>query len=458
MKILQLNLILVALIAVTMAGCRDRAVPSGTAHEHDDEHAEMTGPTNRVDIPPIVRSNLGITFATVERRHVARTVRIPGRFELLPTARREYRLNVGGPGHVELLVDQYDEVEQGQPLLRVRSPHWTALQSDLIAAEQAVALAESELHVAEAIVRETISRLEIVQSRLAALSGAEIRLADLELQAAEIGASLGRVRAERNLAEARLTAARHSRSQAIARTAAVLNVASEANLDREAEAIQRLRSIESIEIIAEAAGIVESLAVTNGSYAEDAALVMTVVNPQRVRFRGSIVQSDLSRISHRSQGLLVPPQSSSASVNEHVEAVVSIGLETSPHQRTIELLALPGTDNHSDWMRPGVSAFLEVVVEGTDRAELAIPRSALMKDGLRHVFFRRDPRDPNAAIRVEADLGPDDGRWVVIRSGLRLGDEVVIGGAYELMLATAQSGGGMKGGHFHPDGTWHADH
>ena len=74
-----------------------------------------------------------------------------------------------------------------------------------------------------------------------------------------------------------------------------------------------------------------------------------------------------------------------------------------------------------------------------------------------HVFFRRDPSDPNRAIRVEADLGTDDGRWIAINSGLALGDEVVVDGAYELNLASETGGMNRQGGHFHADGTWHAE-
>jgi len=71
------------------------------------------------------------------------------------------------------------------------------------------------------------------------------------------------------------------------------------------------------------------------------------------------------------------------------------------------------------------------------------------------VYFRRDPADPNKAIRVEADLGLDDGRWITVQSGLRVGDEVVLDGAFQLMLASASSGQ-EQGGHFHADGTFHA--
>jgi hypothetical protein len=48
--------------------------------------------TNRIEIPAIVRSNIGITFAKVERRQVADTLRVPGSFELKPLAKHEYRL------------------------------------------------------------------------------------------------------------------------------------------------------------------------------------------------------------------------------------------------------------------------------------------------------------------------------------------------------------------------------
>jgi hypothetical protein len=70
-------------------------------------------------------------------------------------------------------------------------------------------------------------------------------------------------------------------------------------------------------------------------------------------------------------------------------------------------------------------------------------------------LFRRDPRNPDQVIRAEADCGLDDGRWLEIKSGLAEGDEIVLAGAYELMLAS--SGAAPKGGHFHADGTFHAE-
>ena len=49
-----------------------------------------------------------------------------------------------------------------------------------------------------------------------------------------------------------------------------------------------------------------------------------------------------------------------------------------------------------------------------------------------------------------------DGEWIVVKTDLTDGDQVVVAGAYELMLASSDQT--PKGGHFHADGTWHEDH
>ena len=92
-----------------------------------------------------------------------------------------------------------------------------------------------------------------------------------------------------------------------------------------------------------------------------------------------------------------------------------------------------------------------------DRPVMAIPRSAVVTDGLTPVVFRRDPKHPDRVLRIAADVGKDDGRWIEIKSGVRPGDEIVLEGARHLVSATG--GGTAPGGHFHADGTFHpAEH
>jgi multidrug efflux pump subunit AcrA (membrane-fusion protein) len=110
-------------------------------------------------------------------------------------------------------------------------------------------------------------------------------------------------------------------------------------------------------------------------------------------------------------------------------------------------------DALTSWARPGVTAQLEIITESTNVPELSIPLAAVQQDGLTPIIFRRAPDNPNESIRMEADLGMNDGRWVAILSGLTDGDEVVLDGGFQLMLAT--SGSVQKGGHFHADGTFH---
>ena len=77
------------LTAVILPACT-REDPSATAKPYDAKVSEEAKPaiTNRVDIPASVRQNLGMTFAKVESRPVAATLRLPGALELPPTAMR----------------------------------------------------------------------------------------------------------------------------------------------------------------------------------------------------------------------------------------------------------------------------------------------------------------------------------------------------------------------------------
>lgn len=414
-------------------------------------------PTNRVDIPATVRRNLGITFAKVEVRHVAQTIRVPGAFELRPLARHEYQMAL--PGRVQFLVDQYDRVEPGQVLYRFQSPAWPELMHEVIIGEQAMATALAEIEVGKAKLSEAERKLELAEERIEALAQADFKQADLEAQAAELQASLPRLEAELNLAETRLSNARRTREHALHRAATAAGL-SEDELAKEVlvgeSMVPTYQTIDWIEVRAVEPGIVEALAVTDGAFVEPSDAVLSTVDPKLVRFRALALQGDLPVLMGAIEARIVPPRSPGIAIAEGVGATMMLGLEAHPEERTITLLATP--DELAPWIRPGMSAFLEVVVASTESPSLAIPRSAIVQDGLTHVFFRRDPKDPNKAIRMEADMGVSDGRWVVLNSGVMRGDEVVLAGVYELKLATQQSGVTQEGGHFHADGAFHDDH
>ncbi|MCA9305045.1 MAG: hypothetical protein KDA16_00805 [Phycisphaerales bacterium] len=442
-----------ACLSLLTACSRDPSMP-----ESADAANDGTSPTDRVEIPATVRNNLGITFAKVERRRVESTIRMPGAFELQPLARHEYRMTL--PGRVEIEVDQYQRVEPGDLLYRFLSPEWPELQHEIIVGEQEIEAANAAIGVARARTDEAEQRLAIMRERVASLSQAEVRNAELEAQAAEIEASLPRLRAELKQTETALANAHRTREHAMHRASAATGIGEDqlqSLVEFGSGSVPAFQTIIWIEVRAAEGGVVESLELTDGAFAEAPSLVLSIIDPGKVRFRALALQSDLARLGDIHRARIVPPVGQGIDVNDGVEARVEIGLEADPRQRTIAILATP--EQGRPWIRQGVSAFLEVVVESTGGPALAIPRSSIVRDGVAHVFFRRDPSDPNKAIRVEADMGVDDGRWVAINSGVAPGDEIVLDGAYELKLASQQDGVVQKGGHVHADGTFHqGDH
>ncbi|MEQ9617230.1 MAG: hypothetical protein RLN60_04260 [Phycisphaerales bacterium] len=473
--------VLSIVLAVPLASCDRGSQDAGTAHAEGDGHdhgeEQATSNPNVVAIPAAVRSNLGISFIEVERRRIEQTLRVPGRFEYLPTARREYRTAV--PGRVELLVEQFERVEAGQPLYRLDSPSWRETQQLLADATAQIERLEARLETFEPLfaahqqhedsLHESVSvwdeRVEQLQSlreagggrvdefaqARASLASTRAELANVMEKKAELTADRQQTRADLRAARARLDYLLDGASAIVSRSRNLL-----------AETVETAHgpepgwaTITMIDVTASEAGIVEMLGLTNGSWADEKTPVLTVVQPDRLRFRASGLQSDLGVLRDGLLARIVPPTPTAIGravpVTESMTGTLSLGLAGDPNDRTLEVFIVP--DEIRPWARPGISAQLEIVTDTTAEPELAIPLAAVQRDGLMPVIFRRSPQNPNEAIRMEADLGKDDGRWVALLSGVRDGDEVVLDGAFQLMLAT--SGSIQKGGHFHSDGTFH---
>ncbi len=438
--------ILAALAATALLGglaaCTGGEAPKAAMEE------PAAGPTNRIDIPDAVRRNLGIEFAKVELRQVERTLRLPGRFELLPTARRELRAPIGG--RVELLVDQYQTVERGTPLARITGSGWSDLESRILATKarlesmgpvrEAHRVHEQSLADKVALWRDRLSQLERLREAGGGGAGqfteAQATLNATQAELAEVMEKDAELQATQRVLEAELQALESRRRLLLAQAGCDENAAAGGGLL----------------LCAADRGVVESLAVTPGGHVEEGELVLSIVQPERLRFRARALQSDLDRLKEGLPARIVAANAADAGRFEAMPATLSIGLSGDPDGRTIDLLA--SAESMAPWARAGIAASLEVVLEG-GRTELAIPQRAVLLDGIVPIVFRRDPRDPSKAIRLEADLGTGDGRFIEILSGVKEGDEVVVAGNYPLMLA--MSGTAPKGGHFHADGTFHAE-
>ena len=448
-----------------LAACRKQAPDEA---QQDPEPAI----TDRIAVPASVRRNLGIEFVKVERRRVSQTLRVAGNFELLPAGRHEHRTPLAG--RVEILVQPLQRVEAGAVLYRLEAPEWQRMRRELGEIETAIEVAhariaalepllvahethEQSLREASAVLTEHLKTLEAtareVGGQAQELAAARMQLSLLRAQTTEAaeqhastGSELTRLRAEVRADQRRF-------GLAITAAATVVGLPESAlreTADRGGAKEPGWRRISAIEVRAARAGIADKLPVATGGWVETGELVLAITDLSQVRFRARGLQSDLPSLQDGLPAVVVPARAG-AEAADRVTGTLLLGVEADPAQRTIDLFVQPSSA--SAWCRPGVAGFVEVETRGGAAAELAIPLSAVLQDGLQRVFFRRDPADPDKVIRVEADLGLDDGRWVEVKSGLVDGDEVVLAGAYELMLAS--SGTAAKGGHFHADGTFH---
>lgn len=482
------------IVAILVTGCTD-SKPSDQGLNVKAGDDKKPAPTNRIDVSPSVRKNLGITFVKTERRNIESTLRAPGQFELQPAAKRNYHTTLAG--RVQLNAGQYDRVQPGDLMARIDSPRWLEFQrslSDTVtqirqlqvrlkalsSRHDAIAKHESRLHEEESI---WLSRVSQIEKLIEAGSGAATTLAEARSALASTRTSLAKVEEEkaefdqqRVDFESQLDGHRRSTPLLYADASGTKANATQERLDLamgQASSMTGLplkellkdvddgdayvpqwRTLRLIDIKAKKAGVVQHIHVTNGEWIEAGGHFITTIDPKALRFRAIGLQSNLNVLADGQLVRIVPPRSSSQALTGQIEGTLLIGLNADSLQRKIDLVATPKKGELPTWARAGVAAEMEIVTSKTARPQISIPVSAVIQDGLEKVLFRRDPKDPNKVIRMEADLGQSDGRWIAVESGLTDGDEVVVSGVYELMLTGS---GRAKGGHFHADGTWHAD-
>lgn len=470
---------LALLMLLSPPGCEKRADNASAVDTHGK--TAVAAPTNRVDINAAVRQNLGITFAKAEYRNVARTLRVPGRFELLPTARREYR--AAASGTVELFVQQYQAVEAGTPLYRLDAPRWREMQRELADAEALVKLAGAGVDSIAPLLAAHESHHAEIQKAVDLWTARITTLEHLQASGGARGDEVAQAKAAQATARSDLAETLEKEAELLARkaesaaqfdaatsrlaflyeAAATLAGMSPADLrapSAKDPSVPRWRTINGIEVRALAPGVVETVSVVSGGLIDQHDSIISIVQPDQMRFRAVGLQSDLPRLANARNASVVSAQATtgtdSGGGDLRITGTLTLAPTADPVRRTLELVLTPSdTAAVPAWAKAGVSAFLEVITSGDGREELAIPLRCIARDGTAAIIFRRDPADPNTAIRIEADLGLDDGRWVVIKSGVAEGNEIVLDGVYQLMVAT--SGSITKGGHFHPDGTFHEE-
>ncbi len=436
-------------LLLSMFGCSSAApppTPSGAPP------TETLGPPS-IEVPRSVRETLGITFVRAEHRAVSSTVRLPGRFVSLPEAVLTVRAPLSG--RLTLAARALELVEAGTAIGTIASPELKRTQDELHKARHDVDEAKDLLSVAMARQSEVERSLQALRVRLRRLEEAGGRRAELEAELELQKSRLEVVTAERRGAKNKIEREEHHFGVQLSGLAERTGLSGPAlrapAVASNGEPAEVWETLSAITLTAPRSGRVATVHQGDGWVAADSELV-TIIDEKGLWFEAFALEGDLGRLGRLPRGALVPARAPGQS-DAPVAATVRFPPSAPTVTRRIRVIAEP--EAPVPWARLGQSGFVEMTIADARHPDVAVPTSAIVRDGLEHLVFRRDPANPDLVVRVAVDLGESDGRWTAILNGIGIGDEVVLGGASTLKVATARSGARAKG-HFHADGSFHA--
>lgn len=441
----------------------DRPAPPGVRQE-------PPAITNRLDVPPVVVENLGITFVSATRGKLGAWQQVSGQLEVPESAR--FSLRAPARGRVVETVTLWTAVAAGAVVAKIASPDVQAAQRAIEHAERTRAraladvaaarerLADSEAHLAQAASFAEASRHRLDELRALGRGGNALTARET-IDAQESLTQAGRARLDAailrdglrsRVAEKELEADQARLSVAEATSAlAVLTGISVADLAADAGEGPAWRTIGDLALRAPAAGVVVELHAARGEIVAAGAEVATVFAAGELRFRGHVPEGDLGALRAGSPVRLEFASPDLGPVATVLEQPLPVADATT---RTIRVEAV--VPNAEGRLVHGMSVLAYVQVRESQNEEVLIPSRCVVFDGLEAIVFKRAPDDPAVVIRTPVELGARTADRAEVLAGVLEGDQLVADGIHQLK----QTGLGKppEGGHFHADGTWHSDH
>jgi cobalt-zinc-cadmium efflux system membrane fusion protein len=180
-------------------------------------------------------------------------------------------------------------------------------------------------------------------------------------------------------------------------------------------------------------GVVVERELSNGEVVDVGKKVLSISDLSTVWVLLNIHEKDLGRIK---PGANVRIRTESYPGEVFTGRISNIGNVVDPQNRTVPVRVV--VPNPQVRLKPGMFATAEVVTGISAAEAIMIPSSALQKiEGKPTVFVRE--KDGSFAKR-ELELGRDFGGSIEIKSGLKEGEQVVVGGAFTLKSELQKEG------------------
>jgi cobalt-zinc-cadmium efflux system membrane fusion protein len=163
-------------------------------------------------------------------------------------------------------------------------------------------------------------------------------------------------------------------------------------------------------------------------------VLFTITDLKTVWVTASIAESDVASVP-RLKGGTIRITAPAYPARVFTASLLSVGAMVDPQTRTVPILAQ--TDNHDGLLKPGM--FVRILLDSpTTELALTVPHSAVVEiEGKSGVFIPAPAAGGSAPDHKSFTFHPiqvarEAGDRVVIKSGLKEGESVVAGGAYQL--------------------------
>ena len=373
-------------------------------HAHTHTAQDHAHEVTLVQVDERARNILNMQIETIPDTTLALSHSLYGHLIAPEHALETYSLPCAG--RIHLHVKSAQAVKKGDVLYTLISPAF----SDQIAEEQSI-LANQDRCLRE---------VEAVRDRISRLKEAGSRNSELEEQLSFKQAELEQLARALEIARTRLRTLAMGAEQTTEDGLTVLVVRAHAD------------------------GVVHNVGITQSSWGEQGAAVITMSSPGAMEIEGTLYAADLPQIAD-------------------VRAFLPLGRENVPLEgawrlaeqvnATTQTRSLYFTPTHLPTeARAGQLCRLDIYGAPAEPGIVSVPDSAIVKVGTDDVVFVEIHPGEYAMMKVHAG---DSKRGMTPVAGLHAGQRIVVKGGYELKYSLPTQGETKKAGHFHADGKFH---
>jgi cobalt-zinc-cadmium efflux system membrane fusion protein len=362
------------LSAFVLTGCGKPSTPVAA------EAAKPAGDPLQIKVEPSMASRFKVAEAAMS--NIVPIQEVPGRIEA--NERQVTRIGASVTGRVtELLVEVGDRIKAGQPLARVASPELTQAQMAFLRAHSNAGLAERAVDRARQLFQADVIGAAELQRRESELSVARAEMRALSDQLKLLGISGAPL-----------------------------------------EALRDQGALQShAPILATQSGVLLERKISNGQVVQPGDHLFTVADLGNVWVSGALPEQTARSVRIGQQVDIEVPALGNRQLSGRI---IYVGDAVSPETRTVPFRTQ--VDNLNRDLKPQMLATMRIRGEAT--SELVVPQDAVIREGDRdHVYLKVG----EGTFRfTPVELAPAHDELRPVRKGVKLGDPVVVQGAFHL--------------------------